>query len=454
MQNTTHHVPECPPVAHSAGRTPGLYAGPGEVYKGAMARVLLTSLLACLLARALPAAEPKAPNVSLAEGRAMVALARSAMDLYRTRRTPPSAQPVPPELAGLRGRPYPVSVTLRKDGQVVARVVEDRGDCTRNLISAALLAMRSDQLPDRITADVLNALTVEVEVIAPPEEVSRKQAEQQSSPGHTGLHVSIGGESAYLLASATYVLGLRPEEMPRMARSLVRLTPANARREPKWRLFASRHYVGYPDGKVVWLLGGAAPIPEGVASKEAPAAAASVAAYLMRHQGEGGGYNTHDAPGDLPGRLHCTAAMARLSRKTGDAALSASVDLAIKHALPAIRTEGEKAWLHTEDPNDRPTATALLCVAIGQKPADAKAAALLEKLRASLDGQDPAKQAGLPPAVDAADAYRRMFKPLEAYFAADPAELVGGVRGSRASAKVTLRACADAIHAFLDAAGD
>ncbi|HUU59789.1 MAG TPA: hypothetical protein VMZ50_09605, partial [Phycisphaerae bacterium] len=89
---------------------------------------------------------PAPPGITLGEAAALVKLARSAMQQYLTHRTPADNCPIPDDVRPLARHRYAVAMSLRDNGRLVARSIQDRGGLVRNVVAAALLAMRSPEL--------------------------------------------------------------------------------------------------------------------------------------------------------------------------------------------------------------------------------------------------------------------------------------------------------------------
>ncbi|MFW6133880.1 MAG: AMMECR1 domain-containing protein, partial [Planctomycetota bacterium] len=140
-----------------------------------------------------PATAPGA--LSEADGRVLVRLARRAMGTYLDYRTPVEQQ----ELGAaepLTGRRAAAAVTLWDGEACRARVVADEHDSLpRNVVAAALQAMRSEHLPDRITHEVLDGLTVRVHVLGPPGPLDA----DAFAPARAALHGEADGRHAWLL---------------------------------------------------------------------------------------------------------------------------------------------------------------------------------------------------------------------------------------------------------------
>ena len=324
----------------------------------------------------LSAAENAAPprEMTAAEGMQLPRLAREAMRRYLADRTPPEAMPIPADVRALAGRKNAVAVTLRSGGAVVAVGVHEGDGIARGLVTAALRAMRSPRLPDRVDRKVLDALTVEVDVFSALREVRREELPACFVPGLTGLAYwrEAPGRSApaeagcaWVLPSAGYVLGLNAEQMRRGAMLRYRLTPANSSLPPRLAVFTTRHFVHLADGRAFELFRGK-DMPRRLEAVEAAVAAAgqTVGAYLARHQGRDGRYTEEDRPAALRDHLYAAWAMARLARQVPAPELARSASAAVAHASKLLRREGGKAYVAEAD--DALAPTALLALALGE----------------------------------------------------------------------------------------
>ena len=374
---------------------------------GLRTRRLLLTLWAALglwatTADAQPRSVPRPPEVTLAEGAELVSLVRTAMLRYIRRRTPADRQAVPARLKRLAKRPYAAAVTLRDSGRPVATDIRAADSVPRSVIAAALWAMRSPKLPDRVTQPYLDSLTVEVEVLGGPRPVAEDDLAAAVLPGRTGLMLSRGHRSAYSLVSAGIVLGLRPGEMRNDCLAQLGLDRQAGTVPLQWATFASRHYVGYPNGQVKWLQRGKLLVPREVIDESLLAdAARKVARYLASTQREDGRYlpgadlpsRAQHAPSDEPmvDHLYATWVMARLLRGAGEGdrrLLAASVNQALAYAARRVRPAEGDAWKYvgTEDPANQLAATALLVLTLDQAPPSEPGAALQKALVAGLVG--------------------------------------------------------------------
>jgi len=313
------------------------------------------------------------PDVTPQQGAALVDLARTAMMDYLRARTAPSSVKIPPQLRELGRRPNAVAVTLRSGGSVMAVEVHGAADLCTNLIIAALQAMRSPKLPDRVDDKVLAGLVVEVEVLGKPLPIDQDQADRAIVPGLTGLQCGSGSSTVHVLPSAAYVLGLSPEQMLRGAR--LRLGRAVEPQSPSAAaggqpaVFAARHYVGYPDSPAFELYRGKlSPVPPELDDKAALAAAASIGRYLAAHQEADGWFAVGEGETALVGQLYATWALARLAARQPSPALAESVKRALAAAGTRVARSQGWAVVKADSPDDTLAATALLALALALDP--------------------------------------------------------------------------------------
>jgi len=330
------------------------------------------------------------PKLTITQGRALVQLAREGMNRYLTHRIGPEAMPIPVELRALRGRSDPVAVTLRSRGAVVAVQVRTGAAVCRNMLAAALTAMRSPRLPDRVDRKVLDALTVEVEVLSGRQPVDRADLAAAIVPGLTGLVYSRGepagaaatapsaprksgriGGLAWVLPSGGYVLGLDAEQMRRGAMLRYRLTPQNASLPPRLAVFTTRHYVGFPGGRTVELFRGKdLAVRKRIDEPTLQAATEQVGRYLVLHQAKDGRYCRDDQPASMPDHLYATCAMARLAGRHPNRQFARSAAAAAKCASSLARRSGNRALVEAGRPEETLAATALLALAIAEVEPD------------------------------------------------------------------------------------
>jgi len=348
------------------------------------------------------------PDVTPRQGAALAALAREAMTDYLHARTAPASVKVPAELRELGRRPNAAAVTLRSGGSVVAVEVHGAADLCTNLIIAAMQAMRSPKLPDRVDDKVLAGLTVEVEVLGEPRPIDPNQVDQAVVPGLTGLQCGSGSSTVHVLPSAAYVLGRSPEQMLRGA--MLRLGRSEEPQSPspaagaKPAVFAARHYVGYPGSSAVELYRGKlSPAPPELDDKAALAAAASIGRYLAAHQEADGWFTVGDGETTIVGQLYATWALARLAARQPSPALAESVERALAAAGRKVARGQGRAVVKADSPDDTLAATALLALALDTdrtKQAVELRRELLAGITASPDA--PAARPGAGPATAAA----------------------------------------------------
>jgi hypothetical protein len=266
-----------------------------------------------------------------------------------------------------------VAVTLRSRGSVLAVEVHSAGDLCTNLIIAALQAMRSPKLPDRVDDKVLAGLVVEVEVLGKPLPINQGQADRAIVPGLTGLQCGSGSSTVHVLPSAAYVLGLSPEQMLRGA--MLRLQRAAEPQSPapaaggQTAVFAARHYVGYPDSPAVELYRGKlSPAPPELDDKAALAAAASIGRYLAAHQEADGWFTVGEGEMTIVDQFHTTWALGRLAARGPSPALAECVKRALAAAgRKIVRSQG-RAVVKTDSPDETLAATAFLALALALDP--------------------------------------------------------------------------------------
>jgi len=364
-----------------------------------------TSLLLLLLAAggADAVENPGGPGVSLAEGKSLLELARKAMESYLTERLGPDQIPTPPGLNRLAGQGYGVVCTLRSGGKKVASEMRTGQDTCRNLVYAALVAMRSPALPDRVTKEVLDSLTVEVEVIGPARRVEGDLG-NVLVPGLTGLSLAQGTRVSRVLPSTAYLLAPDADTMRR--RCMMQL-PDALPAERKWFVFDTRHYVGYPDGMAFWLYRGKILLPaRSLDERMLSAAAGAVGAYLARGQDESGLYAVGEGRISLTEQLHATWVMARLTKATGNRVFAAGVNAALSLAAGLVRRKEGLAHVAGETRQEELQATALLALALldapPSEPGDELRGQLAARLRRALGTEDPTDRTAMDDRLTAA----------------------------------------------------
>lgn len=366
---------------------------------------------------------PDPPPISSAEGTGLVVLARTSMHEYLLRRTSADNQAVGARLKRLVRMPYTAAVTLRLRGTPVGRAFHTGPSLPKNVIASALRAMRSAQLPDRVTREYLDTLTVDLEILGGPKPMAARDLDRAIAPGITGLMLTRGYRSVYALASSAAVLGLDARDMRRHCLRQLGMRRDTASLPLQWATFASRHYVGYPNGRVLLLYRGKDLVPrEAIDEPMLRAAADRVAAYLIATQHKDGRYgaadgaDTESGPASQPGQLrahtYATWAMARLAAvddprgEKRSSKLRGSLNLALGHIASRVRRDARGgAYVATARPVDQLAVTAMLALTLDQMPPSQHGrqlrGQLLAALRAAvgpksrfsarLDGSDPAK---------------------------------------------------------------
>jgi len=389
-------------------------------------------------------------QVGAADGPALVGLVRSAMAEYLVNRTPVEKQAIPASLSHLEQdkRTYAASVTLRHEGRQVGRAIanvslknerglpQPAGVC-RNVIAAALEAMRGEHLPDNITRDYLDSLTIEVEILSPPaaveappgQKVSGLLVEQLLLPGRTGLRVLRGADMGYLLPSDGYLLGMDAAGIRAAALASVPQNPENADLDWRYWLLESRHFVGYGDsvpnlaGRVLCLTRGKAVGPDGIVAKdmldEIDLTLSRVARHLAGNQTPEGLYAVGQTATPLRDHLAAACAMLQAGQRLRNEDIFTSGMKALTYTVALCAREDGKAHVATE-PMDQYGATAMFAHALSLAPRNAESEALYgELIRALLAGIGPdgwplARMDGQPgkakaPLRDALLAYMVLF---------------------------------------------
>lgn len=396
-----------------------------------MNKSLLTAamtLCLCMAAAAAPRSQsPSPPQIAPAEGTALVALARSAMVEYLLRRTPADVQAIPEALKALEGKSLSVGVTLRDKGTLLARRVVQDKSLPRNVIAAALAAMRSPRAPDVVTAAYLSGLTVEIEVLGESQTVSQADLPEVLVPGLTGVSASRGLDDSFVLPSESYVGGFDVDEIVRTCLAALPIKPQSANLPVRWAAFASSHYVGYPDGKTYWLYRGKALLPPEMIDKESLSSAAQeVGLFLLRNVDKSGAFGLPEGTPTLAEQMYATFAMARLAARTRRKEFSSGANAALAFAVKRLSQQGGLASFAGVPDDEQIQAASLLVMAIRQMPANAEGDALCKKVLAGIDKA----VAGLPE-PDANAARRR--PPLKALALAHLAASAAGDAALRAA---------------------
>ena len=331
---------------------------------------------------------PTAPIMTLDDGKQLVNLARGGMAEFIKSRTPADKYPIPPEMKRLTTKFRSASVTLRSSGKLLARSIRADTNVCRSVLSAALDAMRSSNLPDRVTPAVLAAMTVEVEVLGPAMSVRPEELNSSIVRGMTGAKVSRDGTKGYLLPSTACQLGLSANQS--RALCLAQLSDAGGGKAKAWSLFGSKHYVGYPDGVVVQLFRGKILLPPtGLTAETLSSAASTAGLFLVRSQGPDGRYATPGRKAALHEHLYATYAMAKLSKRDGRKLFSLSVNRALAYAAGFVVADEKQARVLAKSSRGRavesPTrATAWMLLAVTELPPQTANRKLAQKLARAL----------------------------------------------------------------------
>jgi hypothetical protein len=139
--------------------------------------------------------------------------------------------------------------------------------------------------------------------------------------------------------------------------------------EPRWSVFLSRHYVGYPRGKPMRLYRGKVLSPlESIEDRDFPACARKIAEFLVRRQDRSGCYQGTRPETPLAEHLYATYAMQRFAAGTDRSEFSASVSGALQYAAKFLRREGNVAYVQAEREGDNLAATSLMLAIAASAP--------------------------------------------------------------------------------------
>jgi hypothetical protein len=355
-----------------------------------------TSLLEGAHASEPPPGRPAPPQLPAQAARQLTALARSAMLRYLASHQPANAQPIPDELkavnangngpASVADLPYDAVVTLRQDGQTVATAVGEGRGLASNVIVAALLAMRSPKLPDRITSDLLMRLTLELSILGKPTEIKGAHIAAVAAPGLIGLKLTRGVRDpglriegadslfreTFVLPSTAYVLGWDAARMRSQCLREMGSNPLASGLKGTWHAFATVHVVDDADGGTWQLYRGKILAPAEAIDAEALAAGADrAAAWLMRQVDKDGRLGPDDAP--LAEQLYAAWVLARYGRLRNDANAGVAADAVVGYvATNYVRLSDDEttAYVVTPQPGEEPLATAMFLMASTElKPA-------------------------------------------------------------------------------------
>jgi len=331
---------------------------------------------------------PAAPIITLDDGKLLVNLARTGMAEFIKSRTSADKQRIDPAMKHLTTKFHPASVTLRSSGKILARSFRADTNLCRSVLAAALDAMRSSNLPDRITPTVLDAMTVEVEIHGRSIPISPRELGGCMVQGMTGLKVSRGRARGSILPSTACKLGLSASQTRILC--LAQLPDVDKPKTETWSIFNSKHYVGYPDATVVRLFRGKILIgTQGLTAETLANAAATAGLFLVNGQDSSGIYSTPGRKAALHEHLYATYAMAKLSRRDNRKLFSASVNSALAYAARFVVSDEKQARVLPGSSQNHPTAsptraTAWMLLAVTELPPDAPNKKLAEKLARAL----------------------------------------------------------------------
>ena len=374
-------------------------------------RMIVIPVLAWVLlasaALAQQAPPPAAPQMVPSEGAAAVALARQAMAEYLQNRTPAAEVRIPDAAKSLPKKNYGAAVTLRSGGLSIGQGIRQEADLARNVIDAAFAAMRSPKLPDVVTADYLAGLTVEIEVLSPPQKAQEANLARSITPGLTGLTSAKGLDEVTILPSASYAFSLSVEEIIRHCLSGLPLKAENASLPVRWAVFSSSHYVGYPDGKVIWLRQGRAPLPpEMIDDKVLSSAAEAVGLFLLRNQDAEGQFTLPAGQPRTTEQFYATYALARLAKVGDGNVLRAGRSAAFKWDVLHVPVHPGEPFALVEGIADEEqlSAVSFLVLAMQEAPPNPVSRDLVPKLLGTVDKalasqrreDDPSSRVKLP----------------------------------------------------------
>ncbi|MDP7288000.1 MAG: hypothetical protein QGH94_08400, partial [Phycisphaerae bacterium] len=319
---------------------------------------------------------PTAPILTLDDGNMLVNLARRGMDEFIESRTPADKQTIPNAMKGLTSKFHPATVTLRSSGQLLSRSFRADTNVCRSVLAAALDAMRSSNLPDRVTPSVLAGMTVEVEIHGKSRAISPCELDTCVVQGLTGVTVSRGPIRGSLLPSTGCGMGLSPKQIRVVCLAQLPESGSVSNRSNAWTIFTSKHYVGYPDKAVVQLYRGKILIPPQALTQQALLETASVAGlFLANSQTAEGAYSGQNRKPAIHEHLYATYAMAKLAKRDKRKLFSASVNRALQYAARFVIADEKQARVLTRSSGvqtaESPTrATAWLLLVISELPED------------------------------------------------------------------------------------
>jgi AMMECR1 domain-containing protein len=376
-----------------------------------IAAVIALSMLPVSLRAQAPARPPKQPTrpvLPAQSGSHLTTQARSAMLKYLASRKTARQQAISENLQTpvvtadgsekpLAELPYAAIVTLRQDGRVVASALGEGHDLARNIIAAALQAMRSPRLPDRITSSVLLELTLEVSVLGDPVEVKDDQLADAIEPGIVGLRLTRGMhdpglrvegveallDTTYILPSRAYVLGWSAEQMKRHCLRTMDQNPLASGLPGAWHAFAALHFVDYPGSDGTWgLYRGKLLSPiETLNEQSFQNHAQRIVGWLIRHLDEQGQLDVAQA--NLAEQCYAAWALARYSslRETPQAQVAAEAILGyVAEHFVRADAQADQAHVVTPKADGQARATAMFLLASGALPQNEQTQAVRRQL--------------------------------------------------------------------------
>ncbi len=323
------------------------------------------------------------PELTPSQGLALIGLVRQTMADYLLTRNDANRAKTPADLAELN---YPAAVTLRSNGEIVAQIIKaDDNSLTANVASAALKAMRSEKLPNRVNQAVLDSLTVEVEVIGREVPAVQGDLEDLIEPGLTGLALSRGQKKAFALPSTAYELGIGADQMQMLCLSQIPLNPTILNDQPQWSLFATRHFVGLGDELVVELFRGKR-LSEfnSLDEQTLTEAARAIGRHLQRKQDFSGQYHTESGKPSLRDHFYAAYSMSKLATATGNKKFADSATDALLGASRSINKGPVGSYVLTPNPNNQLASTAYLAMALFLMPEIEDAESVMGELVAAM----------------------------------------------------------------------
>lgn len=281
---------------------------------------------------------PQSPGVELSEAQKLPSLVRSVMLQYLENRCTPESAVISTDLKlkvtendkSLNDAKYAVVVKLRKEGKIVGITRTDGDGLIRNTVSAALKVMRSPGLGNHITKQLLNSLTIEVEILGTQQRIMQKRIIHRLAAGLWGLRLlegvrdkdtSIPGayQETYVLPSTAYTLGWDPQRMLQQCVVILPTTPETKSLPKTWYTFFTIHVVGYSgdDGNFPLFRGKILRTLRESTEKQRLADANRIAYFLLRHQKKDGlFYLPRWKSPTITSQLYAAYALAEISRQT------------------------------------------------------------------------------------------------------------------------------------------